>query len=169
MQLGRTSALISRLRAHMEATSISQVALSKELGLSPQNLSLILRGTNCPNSETTLQIIEEILRTDKNMTTPKTLGEAKEMIDDLRAELKLLKSASALAASTPKPPTVATPTTPAAPNPATTARSTDMVNRPERPLTEIDKLRSQLNVTKDDGQRVILYKRIKQAERDARL
>lgn len=113
MQLGRTSALISRLRAHMEATSVSQVALSKELGLSPQNLSLILRGTNCPNSETTLQIIEIIepksMKTDfldpratprptiNDLGRPKTLSAALDRIEALESQLLQLRG------SAPKP------------------------------------------------------------------
>jgi hypothetical protein len=106
----------------MEATSTSQVALSKELGLSPQNLSLILRGTNCPNSETTLQIIEiiepETMRTDyidpratprqsAGNPGPKTLTEARDRIADLETQLLQLRGSAP-----PANPVATSPATP---------------------------------------------------------
>ncbi len=94
---------------------------------------------------------------------PKTLNQAREMIDDLRAEVKLLKGSTA---STAKPP-AATTLTPAikppvkpTPSPAPSNRSTDVVIRPEKPLTQIDQVRAVLNQTSDEADRTILYKKI---------
>jgi DNA-binding XRE family transcriptional regulator len=117
MQLGRTSKLVSRLKAYLETTKTTQVALAKELSLSPQGLSLILQGRNSPSSETALQITE--LLKDNPMSIrlapgqkrgtsnddddepldhltaeANTLSEAREMIDALRAELKGKPAAS---------------------------------------------------------------------------
>lgn len=50
---------------------LSQVTLSRELGLSPANLSEILRGRNSPNSETTLHILD--LLESKSMTRSSSL------------------------------------------------------------------------------------------------
>jgi hypothetical protein len=105
MQLDRTAALVARLKEHLAKTQTSQVALSRTLGLSPQNTSLILRGTNCPNSETTLQIALEILRTNNQMDDkPKTLHLAKERISEQAEEIKQLKSLMAKAAAPAVPP-----------------------------------------------------------------
>ena len=57
-RLGRTSRLISRLWAHLEKTSLSQVAFANAIGHSSANLSEILRGNNSPNSETALHMLE---------------------------------------------------------------------------------------------------------------
>jgi hypothetical protein len=117
MQLDRTAALVARLKEHLAKTQTSQVALSRTLGLSPQNTSLILRGTNCPNSETTLQIALEILRTNNQMDDqPKTLHLAKERISEMAEEITQLKSLMAKAAAPAVPP----PTLPK-PTPATQA------------------------------------------------
>jgi hypothetical protein len=105
MQLDRTAALVARLKEHLVKTQTSQVALSRTLGLSPQNTSLILRGTNCPNSETTLQIALEILRTNNQMDDqPKTLHLAKERISEMAEEITQLKSLMAKAAAPAVPP-----------------------------------------------------------------
>jgi transcriptional regulator with XRE-family HTH domain len=114
---------------------------------------------------------------------PKTLGTARSMLTSARKLIaKLEQAQSAAATGTPtlpigsKQPTSATdtrkpgalatsPAKPAAPSPATSTKTTDMVIRCEKPVTELDQLRAELNATKDDGQRVILYKRIKEGER----
>ena len=168
MHLPRTKLLVERLRAAYKSSGVSIASLAQELGgvLSSQGITEIFGERANPTSEQTLAILDFLK--DKNMTTPKTLGEAKEMIDDLRLELKLLKGVSAPAASTPKPPTVATPTKPAAPNPAPSTRSTDMVIRPEKPVTELDRLRVALNAEQDSEKRAAIYRQIKQVERDAR-
>jgi hypothetical protein len=114
MQLDRTAALVARLKEHLAKTQTSQVALSRTLGLSPQNTSLILRGTNCPNSETTLQIALEILRTNNQMDDqPKTLHLAKERISEQAEEIKQLKSLMAKAAAPAVPPPTLPKPTPA--------------------------------------------------------
>ena len=86
------------------------MTLSKALGLSPQNTSLILRGINNPNAETTLQISELLEsqnmktdfldpRTETRVSTrtrisshPRTLIAACETIEALEAELAQLKT-----------------------------------------------------------------------------
>jgi hypothetical protein len=166
MQLGRTAALIARLKEHLEKTETSQVALSKELGLSPQNTSLILRGTNCPNSETTLQIALEILRTNQMNNEPKTLLLAKERISELTEEIKLLKGMAARAT----PPAAQAPTLPAKPARPTGSTSiaelgrNPMIIRPETPVTALDHLRVELNQASTEEEKNICYRRIKALE-----
>jgi transcriptional regulator with XRE-family HTH domain len=100
MQSVRTAALIARLKQNLVETETSQVALAKELGLSPQNLSLILRGINNPNAETTLAIEERLLKflqSHESMTTtkrpvPKSLAEAKEQLEALNQQQQALES-----------------------------------------------------------------------------
>jgi hypothetical protein len=140
----------------MEATSMSQVALSKELGLSPQNLSLILRGTNCPNSETTLQIIETIepktmktlidpprtQPTARSDNRPRTLAlaiealeDANSTIDELRSEVVRLKAAAvAKPALTVPAPTAKPINTPGADQPNKTPMAVTVPATPKKAL-----------------------------------
>jgi transcriptional regulator with XRE-family HTH domain len=178
LQLGRTAALISRLKVHLEKLGLSQVTLSKELGVSPANLSEILRGNNSPNSETTLHMLEILesksmatpvftpkpdrpARVD-NVDSPRTLAAAKDRIDELNAELRLLRSVPGKAAAgAPTRPALPTTTT----SPAATSPTAMIVNPRPTPTTEIEKLRSRLETAAPE-QCDALYRRIKEAESD---
>jgi transcriptional regulator with XRE-family HTH domain len=98
-----TRELVIDLRAWYEDHDVSQKSLARKLYITPQQLSEIFAGRNRPTGEQVLRI-QEFLRT--NMKTdfidpqtkprpttndplqPKSLGQAKEMIEDLRAQLK---------------------------------------------------------------------------------
>src|SRR5271165_1850710 len=99
-----TRELVIDLRAWYEESDVSQKNLARKLYLTPQQLSEIFAGRNRPTGDQVLRI-QEFLRTN-NMKTdyldprakprptssnpeqPKSLGQAKEMIEDLRAQLK---------------------------------------------------------------------------------
>jgi hypothetical protein len=101
------------------------------------------------------------------------LGAARELIAILkqsRGAAETTGGANASAAATPTP--ASKPAGKPTPIPATATRSTDMVFNRGKPITEmsdLDKLRTELNNTTDETKRTQIYKRIKQAERDARL
>jgi transcriptional regulator with XRE-family HTH domain len=203
LQLSRTSALISRLKAHLEKVGLSQVTLSRELGISPAALSEVMRGRNAPNAEVALHVVEILNENSMTQTLalnrrpavvdddddfgnmsepPRTLTEAKarliqsqETISRLQKEIASLRAA-ALPASNPQslpPKLLAAPAirpTPAASRPTPPANSTQMIINPGKPLsemTEIEKLRAQLNTAAPD--RDALYQRIKQLEGDTAL
>jgi len=119
--------------------STPQKSLALTLGLTPQGLSEIFAGRNRPNSETTLRMLEFLQTNMKSETIglpnlrtvcdepderldlvtgkPKTLGAAKELIDDLRAQLKTQSVAVPPTAKVPivlKAATAPTPTPPPA-------------------------------------------------------
>jgi hypothetical protein len=170
---------------------MTQVALAKELSLSPQGLSLILKGINSPNSETTLHALELLKKNSMIQTPapnrrlsldddderngldsagqPRTLALAKDMlmrsqerVSFLQKEVQQLKAAPPAVAKVAKvaAPTEA-PNRPATPPPTVTDSSTGMIVRPETPLTEIDRLRTQLNHASSQEEKGILYRKIK--------
>jgi transcriptional regulator with XRE-family HTH domain len=107
MQSDLTRELVTDLRAWYEdQRDLSQKNLARKLYLSPQQLSEIFAGRNRPTGDQVLRIQEFLQtndmkspstyldpRTTPRSTTndplqPKSLGQAKEMIEDLRAQLK---------------------------------------------------------------------------------
>jgi transcriptional regulator with XRE-family HTH domain len=99
-----TKELVTELRAWYEdQRDLSQKNLARKLYLTPQQLSEIFAGRNRPTGEQVLRI-QEFLRTNNmrididprtklrptasNPEQPKSLGRAREMIEDLRAQLK---------------------------------------------------------------------------------
>ena len=103
MQLERTARLVKRLKAYCEENEILQKTLASQLGLSPQGIFEIFKGNNSPSAETALHIIEiiepQFMRTivdppampranTRDRSEPKTLHEAKGMVEALRAQLK---------------------------------------------------------------------------------
>jgi transcriptional regulator with XRE-family HTH domain len=104
MSTDLTRELVTDLRAWYEDHDVSQKNLARKLYLTPQQLSEIFAGRNRPTGDQVLRI-QEFLRAN-NMKTdfidprtaprsttndplqPKSLGQAKEMIEDLRAQLK---------------------------------------------------------------------------------
>ena len=98
----RSKQLVDEIRAFYATGTMRQKDLAAALVLSPQALNEILAGRNQPNSETTLRMLE-FLQTMKpqlvdpratprastrDPNEPKTLQQAKEMIEALRAQLK---------------------------------------------------------------------------------
>jgi DNA-binding XRE family transcriptional regulator len=141
----RSRQLVDEIRAFYATGTMRQKDLAAALGLSPQSLNEILSGRNNPNSETTLRMLE-FLQTMKpqlvdppamprvstrDPNEPKTLHEAKGMIEALRAQLK--GGAVALPVKIVLPP--ATPGQPRAA--ASTTRQGIVANRtPEQKLPE---------------------------------
>jgi hypothetical protein len=124
--------------------------LAKALSLSPQNTSLILRGVNNPNSETTLQILEEILdENHMNKDEPKTLFEARETlaeahtkIADLTTRLAQLQRGRSpngdKISISPKPTTLPAAATPPAPVGTRSGRNIEMRFNPPAPRQQAD-------------------------------
>jgi hypothetical protein len=177
---------IIELRSWYESHDLKHKNLAKLLNLSPQQLSELFSGRNNPTGLQLLAILE-FLRTN-NMTTvdePKTLGSAKDLIQSLREELNELKGGKATLpiGSTQIPPavTVTPPIAPKQPTPLPVAstppaaindRGTGMIFHPGPPLTElspIDRLRVELNNTKDAAKRAALYRQIKTLSRGPKL
>jgi hypothetical protein len=113
---------------------------------------------------------------------PNTLYEACEMIDALRAELKSKPAAAAITPAsqlvlptpTPKPavelPAASTPTT-AWEKEVLRAHQAATADLSSEPLEKqsIPQLRAALNAEKDPARRTVIYRQLKQVERDAKL
>jgi DNA-binding XRE family transcriptional regulator len=98
----RSKLLVDEIRAFHATGTMRQKDLAAALGLSPQSLNEILSGRNNPNSETTLRMLEFLQNmkpqlvdppampraSTRDPNEPKTLHEAKGMIEALRAQLK---------------------------------------------------------------------------------
>jgi hypothetical protein len=178
----RSKQLVYELDAWYRSHTVRQKDLAAALELSPQGLNEILALRNRPSGETALRIVEFLK--SKNMTTdkPKTLTAALDQIEALTAELAQLKAGKATTPTgTVQMPPAVTATLPIAPKPpaplpvappaATNSRGTEMVFNPGPPLsemTEIDRLRVELNAEKDQTKRQVLYRKIKAAEAERR-
>jgi transcriptional regulator with XRE-family HTH domain len=186
MPTDRTKQLVYELDAWYRGHTLRQKDLAAELGLTAQALSEILSLRNRPNSETALRIIEFLSQTMKtelvdpptfpaestrNPNEPKTLHEAKEMIADLRAQLKSAPPASTtkLAVTAPKA------ATPAPSSPweqeiarAHAAATADLSSRPLGEQT-VAQLRSALNAEQDPAKRTEIYRHLSQRKLDSRL
>lgn len=107
----RTDQLIKSIRQMCEARGIRNVEVARAIGVSPQAVWNIFNGKSQVSGEQALAL-EELLLKDQIMkphfvdppampretNEPKTLGSAKEMLAELRAELAQLKGSPA-----PKP------------------------------------------------------------------
>jgi hypothetical protein len=208
MQSDLTRALVTDLRAWYEdQRDLSQKSLARKLYLTPQQLSELFAGRNRPTGEQVLRI-QEFLRinnmkssstyidpratprpTTSNPGQPKSLGQAKEMIEDLRAQLKgggatlppkPAASASPMAKAQAAGDPGADPTYPPTGTPgADRPNKTEMQSGPAAPSItlaadldspvkiqkvldnmNLDDLRLALNGTKDKLQSALLYREI---------
>jgi transcriptional regulator with XRE-family HTH domain len=128
VQKEQTVRLIERLRTYCDQSGATQTSLAAMFGVSPANLSEIMRGKNTPNGETALRMLKFLDSTNMKSETiglpklrenpdepldflngkPATLTAAREMIDGLRSQLKA-GGPKAATGPTPNPPPAQAP------------------------------------------------------------